>query len=122
MLRFSSYGEAKCLFEAALRDDISTRTHASDADAYDGLGYIFCAEDLRKAIPFFKEAIKSDPDHVAKVSLLSMMKCRPWLFLPNDDDFDGDTETPLFDEDVEFDLLLEEWDSGSLGKGNSLCT
>ena len=109
MLRFSSYGEAKCLFEAALRDDISTRTRFSDADAYDGLGYIFCTEDLRKAIPFFKEAIKSNPDHVAKVSLLKMMKCRPWLFLPNDDDFDGDTETPLFDEDVEFDLLLEEW-------------
>ena len=80
----------------------------SDADAYDGLGDIACTEDLRKAIPLFKEALKSDPDHVAKVSLLSMMKCRPWLFLPNDDDFDGDPETPLFDEDVEFDLLLEE--------------
>ena len=109
MLRFSSYGEAKCLFEAALRDDMSTRTRASDADAYHELGVIACTEDLRKAIPLFKDALKSDPDHIAKVDLLHLMKCRPWLFLPNDDDFDGDTETPLFDEDVEFDLLLEEW-------------
>ena len=108
MLRFSSYGEAKCLFEAALRDDMSNRTRYSDAEAYHWLGVIACTEDLRKAIPLFKDALKSDPDNVAKVSLLLLMKCRPWLFLPNDDDFDGDTETPLFDEDVEFDLLLEE--------------
>ena len=108
MLRFSSYGEAKCLFEAALRDDMSNRTRYSDAEAYHWLGLIACTEDLRKAIPLFKDALKSDPDNVAKVSLLLLMKCRPWLFLPNDDDFDGDTETPLFDEDVEFDLLLEE--------------
>ena len=99
---------ARCLFEVALRDDISNRTRFSDADAYEGLGDIACAEDLRKAITFYKEALKSDPDHVAKVSLLSKMKCRPWLFLPNDDDFDGDTQTPLFDEEVEFDLFLEE--------------
>ncbi len=109
MLRFSSYGEAKCLFEAALRDDMSNRTRYSDAEAYHGLGVIACTEDLRKAIPLFKDALKSDPDNVAKVSLHLLMKCRPWLFLANDDDFDGDTETPLFDEDVEFDLLLEEW-------------
>ncbi len=108
IFRLASYGEARCLFEVALRDDISNRTRFSDADAYEGLGDIACAEDLRKAITFYKEALKSFPDHVAKVSLLTMMKCRPWLFLPNDDDFDGDTETPLFDEDVEHDLLLEE--------------
>ena len=106
MLRFSSYGEAKCLFEAALRDDMSTQTRASDADAYHQLGVIACTEDLGKAITFYKEVLKSDPDHVAKVDLLMLRKCRPWLFLPNDDDFDGDTETPLFDEDVEFELLL----------------
>ena len=46
----------------------------------------------------------------ANVDLLMLRKCRPWLFLPNDDDFDfdGDTQAPLFDEEVEFDLLLEE--------------
>ena len=109
MLRFSSYGEAKCLFEAALRDDMSNRTRYSDAEAYRGLGVIACTEDIRKTIPLFKDALKPDPDHIAKVILLLLMKCRPWLFLPNDDDFDGDTETPLFDEDVEFDLLLEEY-------------
>ena len=42
MLRFSSYGEAKCLFEAALRDDMSNRTRYSDAEAYHGLGVIAC--------------------------------------------------------------------------------
>jgi len=61
MLRFSSYGEAKCLFEAALRDDMSNRTRYSDAEAYHGLGVIACTEDLRKAIPLFKDALKSDP-------------------------------------------------------------
>ena len=113
ILRFSSYGEAKCLFEAALRDDMS-KTRYSDADAYHGLGEIASTEDLRKAIPLFKDALKSDPDHVAKVYLLVLMKCQPWLFLPNDDDFDGDTGTPLFDEKVEFDLLLEEYSNSPL--------
>jgi tetratricopeptide (TPR) repeat protein len=110
IFRLASYGEARCLFEAALRDDMSNRTRYSDADAYDGLGNIACKEDLRKAITFYKEALKSDPDHVANVDLLMLRKCRPWLFLPNDDDFDGDTETPLFDEKVEFDLLIEEYE------------
>ena len=108
IFRLASYGEARCLFEVAFRDDISNRTRFSGAEAYEGLGNIACKEDLHKAITFYKEALKSDPDHVANVDLLMLRKCRPWLFLPNDDDFDGDTETPLFDEDVEFDLLLEE--------------
>jgi tetratricopeptide (TPR) repeat protein len=109
IFRLASYGEARCLFEAALRDDMSNRTRYSDADAYDELGDIACLEDLRKAITFYKEAVKSDPDHVANVNLLMLRKCRPWLFLPNDDDFDGDTQTPLFDEKVEFDILIEEY-------------
>ena len=109
IFRLASYGEARCLFEVALRDDISNRTRFSDADAYEGLGNIACQEDFLKGITFFKEALKSDPDYVANVHLLMLRKCRPWLFLPNDDDFDGDTETPLFDEKVEFDLLIEEY-------------
>ena len=87
----------------------------SDADAYFELGVIACVRDDRKAIPFFKDALKSVPDHSAKVELLTMMKCRPWLFLPDDDNDDGDNRTPLFDERVEFDLFREEWESGSLG-------
>ena len=89
---------------------MSNRTCYSDADAYDGLGDIACTEDLRKAITFYKEALKSDPDHNANVDLLMLRKCLPWLFLPNDDDFDfdGDTQTPLFDEEIEFDLLLRK--------------
>ena len=110
ILRLASFGEARCLFEAALRDDMSNRTCYSDADAYDELGDIACQEDLRKAITFYKEALKSDPDHNSNVDLLMLRKCRPWLFLPYDDDFDGDTQTPLFDEKVEFDLLIEEYD------------
>ena len=109
IFRLASYGEARCLFEVALRDDISNRTRFSDADAYEGLGNIACQEDMRKAITFFEKALKSDPDNVANVWLLMLRKCRPWLFLPNNDDYDGDTQTPLFDEDVEYTLLLEEW-------------
>ena len=63
IFRLASYGEARCLFEVALRDDISNRTRFSDANAYEGLGNIACKEDLRKAITFYKEALKSDPDH-----------------------------------------------------------
>ena len=50
IFRLASYGEARCLFEVALRDDISNRTRFSDAYAYEGLGNIACKEDLRKAI------------------------------------------------------------------------
>ena len=118
ILRCCSYGEAKCLFEEALSDDMPTRTRASDAQAYYQLGIIAMVGDYRKAIPFFKDALKSDPDHYAKVKLLTLRKCRPWLFLPDDDDDDGDNRTPLFDEVAEYDLFREEWKSGSLGKGN----
>ena len=115
ILRYSSYGEAKCLFEEALSNDMRTRTRASDAEAYFQLGVIETVKDVRKAIPFFKDAIKSDPDHYAKIHLLTEMKCRPWLFLPDDDNDEWDNRTPLFDEDVEFDLFRKEWESGSLG-------
>jgi tetratricopeptide (TPR) repeat protein len=115
ILRCSSYAEAKYLFEEALSDDMPTRTRASDADAYYELGCLAKVGDCRKSIPFFKDAVKCDPDHYAKVELLSMRKCRPWLFLPDDVKGDGDNRTPLFDELVEFDLFREEWKSGSLG-------
>ena len=115
ILRCSSYAEAKYLFEEALSGDMPTRTSASDADAYFELGVIACVGDVRKSIPFFKDAVKCDPDHYAKVELLTMRKCRPWLFLPDDVNDDGDNRTPLFDERVEFDLFREEWESGSLG-------
>ena len=115
ILRCSSYGEAKYLFEEALSDDMPTRTRASDAEAYYQLGVIARRGNVRKSIPFYKDALKSDPDHYAKVELLTMRKCRPWLFLPDDDDDDGDNITPLFDEVVEYDLFSEEWASGSLG-------
>ena len=101
IFRLASYGEARCLFEAALRDDMSNRTRYSDAEAYHGLGVIACTEDLRKAIPLFKDALKSDPDNVAKVSLLLLMKCRPWLFFQTTIILMGTLK-------VEFDLLLEE--------------
>ena len=117
ILRYSSYGEAKCLFEEALSDDMPTRTRASDAQAYFQLGIIKGVGDYRQAIPFYKDALKSDPDHYAKIELLTMRKCRPWLFLLNDDDDDGN-RTPLFDEEVEYGLFREEWYksiSGSLG-------
>jgi len=115
ILRCSSYGEAKCLFEEALSDDMPTRTRASDAEAYYQLGVIARRGNVRKYISFYKDALKSDPDHYAKVEHLTMMKCRPWLFLPDDDHEDGDKRTPLFDERVEYDLFSEEWESGSLG-------
>ena len=90
-----------------------TRTCASDAEANYQLGVIIAIGNPHKALPFFKDALKSEPDHCAKVTLLLWRKCRPWLFLPDD----GDTQTPLFDEDVELDLLYEDWynDSDSLG-------
>ena len=69
ILRCSSYAEAKYFFEEALSDGMPTRTSASDAEAYYQLGKIACLRDLRKAIPFFKDALKSDPDHFAKVEL-----------------------------------------------------
>jgi tetratricopeptide (TPR) repeat protein len=115
ILRCSSYAEAKYLFEEALSDDMPTRTSASDADAYFELGCLAQIGDYRKSIPFFKDALKSDPDNYAKVELLTMMKCRPWLFLPDDDNDDGDNRTPLFDVDVEYDIFIEKWVSGSLG-------
>ena len=115
ILRCSSYEEAKYLFEEALSDDMPTRTRASDAEAYYQLGNIASVGDFRKSTPFYNDALKSDPDHYAKIEVLTMRKCRPWLFLPNDDGDNRTKRTPLFDEVVEYDLFSEEWASGSLG-------
>jgi hypothetical protein len=85
LLRISNYGQVKILFEAVVHGDMPTRTVDTDSMAYWYLSDIaFWTVGFRAQMFFLNAAVKCNPDHWSKLTLMMYKKCRPWLFLPDD--------------------------------------